>query len=66
MSPRSSAPSRSPQRGSSLGISEETAVRHLKIARECYSVPFPQMLILCALFDAVIGFSDVCDWWRPL
>ncbi len=49
-----------------LGISEETVVRHLKIARERYSVPCRQMLILCALFDGVIGFSDVYDWWRPL
>ena len=31
-----------------------------------YSVPCRQMLILCALFDGVIGFSDVYDWWRPL
>ena len=49
-----------------LGISEETVVRHLKIARERYSVPCRQMLILCALFDGIIGFSDVYDWWRPL
>ncbi|MBU0823192.1 MAG: LuxR family transcriptional regulator, partial [Alphaproteobacteria bacterium] len=49
-----------------LGISEETVVRHLKMARERYSVPCRQMLILCALFDGVIGFSDVYDWWRPL
>ncbi|WP_293842892.1 hypothetical protein [Sphingopyxis sp.] len=49
-----------------LGISEETVVRHLKIARERYSVPCRQMLILCALFDGVIGFWEVHDWWRPL
>lgn len=48
-----------------LGISEETVVRHLKIARERYSVHCRQMLILCALFDGLIGFSDVYDWWRP-
>ena len=49
-----------------LGISEETVNRHLKIARARYSVHCRQMLILCALFDGVIGFSDVYDWWRPL
>lgn len=48
-----------------LGISEETVVRHLKMARERYSVPCRSMLILCALFDGLIGFSDVYDWWRP-
>ena len=45
-----------------ITLSEE----QLKIARERYSVPCRQMLILCALFDGVIGFSDVYDWWRPL
>ncbi|MGQ3138384.1 MAG: LuxR family transcriptional regulator [Sphingopyxis solisilvae] len=48
-----------------LGISEETVVRHLKMARERYSVHCRSMLILCALFDGLIGFSDVYDWWRP-
>jgi LuxR family quorum-sensing system transcriptional regulator CciR len=49
-----------------LGITEATVVRHLKIARERYSVHCRQMLILCALFDGLIGFSDVYDWWgRP-
>jgi len=48
-----------------LGISEETVVRHLKMARERYSVHCRSMLILCALFDGLIGFSDIYDWWRP-
>nr|WP_257018167.1 LuxR family transcriptional regulator [Sphingopyxis sp. JAI108] len=48
-----------------LGISEETVVRHLKMARDRYAVHCRSMLILCALFDGLIGFSDVYDWWRP-
>lgn len=51
--------------GDILGISEETVVRHLKMARERYSVHSRSMLILCALFDGLIGFSDIYDWWRP-
>lgn len=47
-----------------LGISEVTVVRHLKIARERYDVHSGQVLILCALFDGLIGFGDVFDWWR--
>ncbi|MFC3308462.1 helix-turn-helix transcriptional regulator [Blastomonas aquatica] len=48
-----------------LGISEETVVQHLKNARERYDVHGRQMLILCALFDGLIGFSDIFDWWTP-
>lgn len=48
-----------------LGIAEETVVRHLKLARRRYAVHCRQMLILCALFDGLIGFSDIYDWWRP-
>jgi LuxR family quorum-sensing system transcriptional regulator CciR len=48
-----------------LGISTETVVRHLKIARDRYAVHSGQLLILCALFDGLIGFSDIYDWWRP-
>lgn len=48
-----------------LGISEVTVVQHLKIARERYDVHSGQVLILCALFDGLIGFGDVFDWWRP-
>lgn len=47
-----------------LAISEETVVRHLKMARERYSVHCRSMLILCALFDGLIGFSDIYDWWQ--
>jgi LuxR family quorum-sensing system transcriptional regulator CciR len=46
-----------------LGISEVTVVQHLKTARERYDVHCRQMLILCALFDGLIGFSDIFDWW---
>lgn len=48
-----------------LGISEETVTQHLKNARERYDVHGRQMLVLCAMFDGVIGFSDVFDWWTP-
>lgn len=50
--------------GAILGISEETVNQHLKTARLRYDVHCRQMLILCALFDGVIGFSDVYDWWH--
>jgi DNA-binding CsgD family transcriptional regulator len=42
-----------------LGISAETVVQHLKMARERYEVHCKQALILSALFDGVIGFADV-------
>lgn len=42
-----------------LGISEETVVQHLRIARERYEVHCKQSLILSALFDGIIGFADV-------
>jgi len=42
-----------------LGISTETVIQHLKIARERYEVHCRQSLILSALFDGVIGFADV-------
>lgn len=47
-----------------LGISEETVVQHLKIARERYDVHCRQALILCALFDGLISFADIFRWWR--
>lgn len=50
--------------GAILGISEDTVNQHLKTARVRYDVHCRQMLILCALFDGVIGFSDVYDWWH--
>ncbi|MBD3774938.1 MAG: LuxR family transcriptional regulator [Rhodobacteraceae bacterium] len=42
-----------------LGISPETVNQHLKLARERYSVHCCQSLILSALFDGLIGFSDI-------
>jgi DNA-binding HTH domain-containing proteins len=47
-----------------LGIREVTVIRHLKIARERYDVHCRQALILCALFDGLIGFGDIFDWRR--
>lgn len=47
-----------------LGISEETVVQHLKVARERYDVHCRQALILCALFDGLISFADIFRWWR--
>ena len=45
-----------------LGISMETVVQHLKMARERYEVHCRQSLILAALFDGLIGFGDVFRW----
>ncbi|EZP83993.1 Transcriptional regulator, LuxR family [Novosphingobium resinovorum] len=50
--------------GAILGISEETVIQHLKTARDRYDVHCRQMLILCALFDGLIGFADIYDWWH--
>lgn len=50
--------------GSILAISEETVIQHLKLARERYGVHCRQSLILSALFDGLIGFSDIFRWWR--
>ena len=45
-----------------LGISYETVIQHLKIARERYDVHCRQSLILSALFDGLIGFDDIFRW----
>lgn len=45
-----------------LGISTETVVQHLKLARERYDVHCKQSLVLAALFDGMIGFGDVFRW----
>lgn len=45
--------------GRILGISEETAVRHLKQARERYGVDKQTSLLIRALFDGIISFSDI-------
>jgi LuxR family transcriptional regulator, quorum-sensing system regulator CciR len=47
-----------------LDISEETVSQHLRAARERYEVHCRQQLILCALFDGLISFVDIFDWWR--
>lgn len=49
--------------GQILGISEETVVQHLKLARERYAVHCRQALILTALFDGLIGFGDIFGKW---
>lgn len=46
-----------------LGISPETVIQHLKVARERYDVHCRQSLILCALFDGLIGFGDIFRAW---
>lgn len=48
-----------------LGISPETVIQHLKVARERYDVHCRQSLILCALFDGLIGFGDIFKAWQP-
>ena len=45
-----------------LGISTETVIQHLKMARERYEVHCSQSLILAAMFDGLIGFGDVFKW----
>lgn len=47
-----------------LGISEDTVIQHLKLARERYDVHCRQALILCTLFDGLIGFADIFDQWK--
>jgi DNA-binding CsgD family transcriptional regulator len=42
-----------------LGISEETVDRHLKNARERYGVPKRTMVVIRALFDGTLSFSEV-------
>ena len=45
-----------------LGIGTETVIQHLKVARERYDVHCKQSLIVAALFDGLIGFSDLIRW----
>lgn len=42
-----------------LGISQDTVDRHLKNARERYGVPKRTMVVIRALFDGTLSFSDV-------
>ena len=46
-----------------LGIGPETVIQHLKVARERYGVHCGQSLIICALFDGLIGFGDIFETW---
>lgn len=45
-----------------LGISQETVIQHLKEARERYDARKRASLILYALFDGLISFSDIFRW----
>lgn len=47
-----------------LGISSETVIQHLKMARERYEVHCKQSLIVSALFDGLIGYRDVFRWQK--
>jgi len=47
-----------------LAIREDTVIEHLKFARDRYDVHSRQSLILSALFDGLISFADIFDWWR--
>lgn len=42
-----------------LGISHETVIQHLKLARERYGVQKRTSLVILALFDGLISFSDI-------
>ncbi|HET6523524.1 LuxR family transcriptional regulator [Sphingopyxis sp.] len=48
-----------------LDISESTVIQHFRTARERYNVHSGNALILCALFDGLIGFADIFDWRDP-
>lgn len=45
-----------------LNIGRETVIQHLSDARQRYSTSNRASLILCALFDGVIGFADIFRW----
>lgn len=45
-----------------LGISIETVIQHLKLARERTGVHCRQALVLKALYDGLIGFGDIYNW----
>lgn len=47
-----------------LGIGVETVNQHLKTSRERYQVHCKQALVVAALFDGLIGFSDIIHWRR--
>jgi LuxR family quorum-sensing system transcriptional regulator CciR len=45
-----------------LGVSPETVIRHIKMARERYDVGKRTQLVIHALFDGIISFQDIL--WR--
>lgn len=45
-----------------LHIGRETVIQHLSDARGRYGTSNRASLILCALFDGVIGFADIFRW----
>ncbi len=45
--------------GEILGISHETVIQHLKFARERYGVRKRTTLVIRALFDGLISFSEI-------
>lgn len=45
-----------------LGVSPETVIRHVKMARERYGVGKRTQLVIHALFDGIISFQDIL--WR--
>lgn len=47
-----------------LDIAEATVIQHFRIARERYDVHNRHALILCALFDGLIGFADIFGPWE--
>lgn len=49
-----------------MGVNVSTVRKHLRDARERYNVHCGQTLILCALYDGLIGFTDLSRWWNNL
>lgn len=47
-----------------LDISVQTVAQHLRVARERADVHCRQQLILCSLFEGLISFADIFDWWN--
>lgn len=44
-----------------LGLSQETVIQHLKLARERYDVPKQGLLAVRALYDGLITFADILE-----
>lgn len=47
-----------------LGVRIGTVIKHLRDARARYNVHSGQLLLLCALYDGLLGFPDVFHWWN--